>query len=242
MCKVNKYLYVFLYVNLFFLSTNVLSSPHEYKAIYSFQKNGVEFANSRHIMTYNKRLSNWCINTISNTVGLFRLKKDIREENSCFIYDKKEHLKKLKSFDITNNFTSTISYSFKRTKNKTSELIISKKVDGVLVSTKFEKDIIHNKNVKIDRLIAQLFGYSLSKVMVNDKGRERLYTFKLIGTEKVKTILGLIDTIVIKKEIGTSKRSTITWYSPENNYLPVKIEQYRLDVLKFTAILENYEK
>ena len=87
--------------------------------------------------------------------------------------------------------------------------------------------------------MAQIFGYSLNKIKVSDKGRERLYTFSLIGYENLDTVIGNLKTIIIKKEIEGSKRTTITWYSSDINFLPIKIEQYRLDELKFTAILER---
>ena len=75
---------------------------------------------------------------------------------------------------------------------------------------------------------------------VSDKGRERLYSFSEIGRENIVTVLGNLDTVIIKKEIEGSKRSTITWYSYEKDFLPVKIEQYRLNRLMFTAKLETY--
>ena len=84
--------------------------------------------------------------------------------------------------------------------------------------------------------------WTLLKVKVSDKGRERVYTFSVIGKTKIDSALGEIDTVIIKKEIEGSKRSTITWYAQERNYLPIKIEQYRLNELRFKAEIDEYRR
>ena len=62
-----------------------------------------------------------------------------------------------------------------------------------------------------------------------------------MGDNKIKTIFGDTNVRIVKKNILDSKRSSLTYYSTDNNYVPVMIEQYRLDKLMFRATLENYE-
>ena len=40
-----------------------------------------------------------------------------------------------------------------------------------------------------DRLTAQIFGYALGEININDKGRERKYIFRHIRDDNIKTIL-----------------------------------------------------
>ncbi len=78
------------------------------------------------------------------------------------------------------------------------------------------------------------------KYFVIDKGRERKYIFKLIDTQVIDTIFGKTETILIKKVIEGNKRNTLTWYAINHDFVPVKIEQYRKKILKFTAYLTSY--
>ena len=114
-------------------------------------------------------------------------------------------------------------------------------IDSRVVSTLDEKDVRYDDNSKLDRLTAQIFGYALNEISINDKGRERKYTFRHIRDDKIKTIFGDTNVKIIKKDIVNNKRSSLIWYSIDNNYLPVMIEQYRLDKLMFRATLKSFE-
>ena len=215
-----------------------LSSPVEYEATYKFTKSGLNFAKSNHKMTYNSELDIWCINTESKTIGIFSLKKDVREEKSCFKYNSSSQNENAnKGFDLV-----TIDYNYKRSKSNEISIITSQRIKNILITFADKKSINHTKEIKIDRLAAQIFGHSLKKLRVSDKGRERIYTFSTIGKTKIDTVLGKIDTVIIRKEIEGSKRSTITWYAQERNYLPVRIEQYRLNELRFKAEIDEYKR
>ncbi len=216
-------------------SNMINAAPKFYDATYIFIKNGISFAESKHKMIYDEEIKSWCIYTSSKTVGIFSLKKDIREESSCFSHNYNGNSDKQKVVSL-----STIKYNFKRIKSKSVSVVKSNKVNNNLITLIGDKRIQHPKEIKIDRLTAQIFGFLLEDVKVSDKGRERLYSFSEIGRENIVTVLGNLDTVIIKKEIEGSKRSTITWYSYEKDFLPVKIEQYRLNRLMFTAKLETY--
>ena len=219
-------------------STMTLSSPVEYEATYKFTKSGVNFAKSNHKMIYNNELDIWCINTESKTIGIFSLKKDIREEKSCFKYTPSfQNENTNKEFDLI-----TVDYNYKSSKSNEVSIITSQRIKNMLITFADKKSINHAKEIKIDRLVAQIFGHSLKKVKVSDKGRERVYTFSVIGKTKIDSVLGKIDTVIIRKEIEGSKRSTITWYAQERNYLPIKMEQYRLNELRFKAEIDEYRR
>ena len=220
------------------VSTITFSGPVEYEATYIFKKSGLNFAKSNHKMTYNGELDIWCINTESKTIGIFSLKKDVREEKSCFKYTSSSQNKNTnKEFDLM-----TVDYNYKSSKSNEVSVITSQRIKNMLITFADKKSINHAKEIKIDRLVAQIFGHSLKKVKVSDKGRERTYTFSIIGKTKIDSVLGEIDTVIIRKEIEGSKRSTITWYAQEKNYLPVRIEQYRLNELRFKAEIDEYKR
>ncbi|MDB4090244.1 DUF3108 domain-containing protein, partial [Gammaproteobacteria bacterium] len=80
------------------------------------------------------------------------------------------------------------------------------------------------------------------KYNVIDKGRLRKYSFILHSDDVIKTVFGDTNTKVIKKLIENNKRSTLTWYAVDHDFIPVKIEQYRKESLVFTVILEKVFK
>jgi len=216
------------------------SEPHQYKASYSFTLKGVEFANSEHEMIYNQKNDEWCINTMSYTVGVFSLKEDTRTEKSCFHYNKTTD-NKADSIPMLSGYLKFKTYYYERKRSRKAEMVTTKKIDNQLESFINKKMIKYDKSSKLDRLTAQIFGYALGKLNVNDKGRERKYIFQNMGDNKIKTIFGDTNVRIVKKNILDSKRSSLTYYSTDNNYVPVMIEQYRLDKLMFRATLENYE-
>ena len=218
-----------------------ISAPKVYSAIYSLKKGDIEFARSKHDLSYNSNLDEWCITSFSYTVGIFSIKKDDRSETSCFKYDKNNHLDTMNSNVSSNDFVITNTYTYKRTKGKKSHTVEVKRIDDSLVTVIDGTALMHKSYASIDILVAQLFCYTFKKIKVNDKGRERQYNFKIIGKETITTIFGTTESIVVSKKINESKRNTLTWYSVNNDYIPVVIEQYRIDEHKFTATLIEFQ-
>ena len=239
MVKIIKYISTMV---LFFICMNSYAAPHEYKAIYSLTLKGIEFANSEHKIEYNDEHKHWCLNTTSYTVSIFSLKEDYREENSCFNFNDSKYENDKTNSPQKNDYLSTKKYIFKRIKSNRQEKIVSEMKKGVLVSIFNDEHVEYDENSKIDRLVAQMFGYVLKKISVSDKGRQRIYNFENMGETNIKSIFGDTKVIKIKKTILNNKRSTITWYSTERNYLPLMIEQYRLDKLMFKATLIEYKE
>ena len=201
-----------------------------YVAEYKFVKNTIKFAESHHILK--KHDLGWTINTSTEPSGILNLIYKKSTENSFFTLD--------------NDDFKTIEYSFINYKSDEFEKVITRSKKNQYFST--INDVTkkeHPEGYVLDRLVIQLFGYKfidLENVQVIDKGRERNYTFKEVGFENIMTIFGDTKTIVVEKNIVGSKRKTLTWYAIDYNYLPVKIEQYRLTELKFSAFITDYKK
>ena len=201
-----------------------------YTAEYKFIKNSIKFAESQHSLK--KHNLGWTINTSTEPAGILSLIYKKRTENSFFTFK--------------DNIFKTIEYSFINYKSDEIEKVITRSNNNNLISTindTTKKE--HSKGYEIDRLIAQFFGYkffNLDNVQVIDKGRDRKYIFKQVKSENISTIFGDTKTIVVQKNIIDSKRKTLTWYAIDYNYLPVKIEQYRLTKLKFSAHITKYDK
>lgn len=182
----------------------------------------------------------WEFKIYSTTAGIFKVKKDIRTESShfikqnsdifpdtyLFIREKKDSLEKYEtkiSFDESMKSTTIFSHN-----NETKEI-----VHPII------KGVQDRLSVQLDYKNKMRTADFDQKYKVIDKGRMRDYSFNLVGTESIKTIFGQTSTVIIKKTIKDNKRSTLTWYAIDHDFIPVKIEQYRKDVLKFTVTLDE---
>ena len=67
-------------------------------------------------------------------------------------------------------------------------------------------------------------GKSSLRYVIADGGKEKIYLFETMGEETIKTPLGNLQTIKLKRQRQDSDRQSIFWSAPEMNYLPVKLE------------------
>lgn len=70
--------------------------------------------------------------------------------------------------------------------------------------------------------------------------RLRTVNVRNIGTRTVKVPAGKFEVIGLQHQAEGSKRRTTFWCAPELDYLPVIIEQHRLEKLKVRATLRSY--
>ncbi len=66
-----------------------------------------------------------------------------------------------------------------------------------------------------------------AKLTVFDSGRIKQVLFINEGSETVSTNVGKIETIRVRSENTGSVRHTVTWFAPDLDYIPVKIEQHK---------------
>lgn len=72
-------------------------------------------------------------------------------------------------------------------------------------------------------------GFTRAEMQVFDNGRVKTVVFDNEGTETMSTKLGRVEVVRVRsynKEPAPS-RETITWFSPEFDYVPVRIEQHK---------------
>ena len=224
------YIYIIL---TFFLFTGV-ASPESLvisKHKYNLHKGDIQFGVSEQILI--KEDLNYRFTIKSNSAGIFKLKKDNRMETTKYIRnngvikpifykyvkEKKDSINFIETFfDLDNKYAYTINNN-----EKYEHANIPYSLDRLSVQIDFQ-----------EKMKSGVFEYEYNII---DKGRVRKYSFVLHSDDVIETIFGQTNTIVIKKLIENNKRSTLTWYAVDHNYIPVKVEQYRKKSLKFTATL-----
>jgi len=83
-----------------------------------------------------------------------------------------------------------------------------------------------------------------AKLTVFDSGRIKRVLFINEGPETVSTNVGTIETIRVRSENVGSVRHTVTWFAPDLDYIPVKIEQHKRGdlVARLTLVKLRNEK
>lgn len=203
---------------------------------YGLYKGNIHFGSSEQTLFKNGPI--YTFNIKSTSAGIFKLKKDDRLETTIFVKE--------------NSMIKPISYKFIKEKKNSSQLIETIfNLDNSYAYTIENNNKQEHTNIpySLDRLSVQIdfqekmkTGVFEYKYNIIDKGRLRKYSFVLHSDAIINTVFGETNTIVIKKLIENNKRSTLTWYAVDYDFIPVKIEQYRKEALVFTVILNEVYK
>jgi hypothetical protein len=85
-------------------------------------------------------------------------------------------------------------------------------------------------------------GHKVITHPVISRGELKTYTFKNLGREAVDTPLGEFDTVKLQRRKDDEENTTYTtWYAPELNYLPVKVENQENGDVVLSLTLEELE-
>jgi len=86
----------------------------------------------------------------------------------------------------------------------------------------------------LDRLSADIIvimglraGHDPGSYEITDRNSVRTYAFEALGEETMKVPAGEFRTLKFKRQRPGSTRSTLIWYAPDMDYLPVRIEQQK---------------
>ena len=74
---------------------------------------------------------------------------------------------------------------------------------------------------------------------IADGGHLKVYSFKIVGEERVRTPLGVFNTVKATRTDGNPDRVTDFWLAPQYDYLLVKFEQTEPDGDGFELVLRK---
>ena len=153
-------------------------------------------------------------------------------------------------FEWINQFP--LSTSFEERKGS----IFSKKDYEVKLNWEEKKASFNNNGKKgtfpleegcLDELTAQLqlrlrlaAGEKLIEFNQIDKDEVEIRKYKVVGEEKLETVLGNIKTIKVDRIRTNKKRHTTTWYAPDYDYIIVKSTQTKMGGDSFFLTLTDY--
>ena len=75
-----------------------------------------------------------------------------------------------------------------------------------------------------------------------DKNSSREYRYQREGEATITTPLGRIDTVIYSSQHPGSPRITRFWCAPSRGYLPMRVEQKRIDSVEWTMEIRTLRR
>ena len=183
----------------------------------------------------------WTYSLRTRPTGVFKLLRKGRvDESSTFSYTDNQQIR-------------VHSYSFRQggesRRNVNADFNCEK---NALVSVYRGTNKVHSIDCSTqDRLIVTLSmiqrlkkGQTLTDIPVFSRGAINTYTFDMTGQETIETKFGQLDTykVVSQSTNNPRQRITTTWFAPELDYFPVRIEQHKAGKLVARMTLTRAER
>jgi hypothetical protein len=111
--------------------------------------------------------------------------------------------------------------------------------ENVKVDLPLKPGVQDDLSVQIALLYALRQGHAPSSLSMIDKNSIRDYGYRQEGTAAITTPLGSIETVIYASRHEGSPRTTRFWCAPSKGYIPLRVEQKRLDEVEWTMEIET---
>jgi len=155
---------------------------------------------------------------------------DKRNETTRYLYQPNDSAAQLALTPITYVYTRTgtgsdkgLSVTFDHAKNQ------------FFTSVPVDKQVVFPLNGYVDNQLFRIdVPYQLSKgktelfyQFVNSRGQAREYKMHVVNQESQSLPIGVLDTIKVIINRGSSSRQTFAWFAPSLNYQLVRLQQFK---------------
>ncbi len=111
--------------------------------------------------------------------------------------------------------------------------------EGVKVDLALKNGVQDDLSIQIALLYALRRGQVPVNLSMIDKNSIRDYSYRQEGTETIDTRLGRIDTVVYASQHPGSPRITRFWCAPSKGFVPLRVQQKRIDDVQWTMEIET---
>jgi len=206
-----------------FAQNNEMNIPSKQDALAPYQASYTLFRKGSELGKGQRKLSKtdngYALSSSSNIKWMFL--SDTRKENS--------------EFTLEQGILTAQKYHYERTgTGRDREENIEFSTDKITSIYKNNEKVIKPIQLTFDPLMYQL---ALRKDLIDDKkvlsyhmvrrGGETQYLFERLGTETIKTPMGRIEAIKLRRVRENSTRNTLIWIAPSLNYSVVKMTQFK---------------
>jgi hypothetical protein len=114
--------------------------------------------------------------------------------------------------------------------------------EGTAVDLPLKPGVQDDLSVQIAMMVELLHGRTPEQLSMIDKNSWREYRYQREGAETIATPLGQIDTIIYSSQHPGSPRVTRFWCAPSLGYVPMRVEQKRVDSVEWTMDIRSLKR
>jgi hypothetical protein len=114
--------------------------------------------------------------------------------------------------------------------------------EGTAVDLPLKPGVQDDLSVQIAMMVELLHGRTPEQLSMIDKNSWREYRYQREGAETIATPLGQIDTIIYSSQHPGSPRVTRFWCAPSLGYVPMRVEQKRVDNVEWTMDIRSLKR
>jgi hypothetical protein len=111
--------------------------------------------------------------------------------------------------------------------------------EGVKVDLALKSGVQDDLSIQIALLYALRQGRTPAGLSMIDKNSIRDYDYQREGEQTIDTKLGRIDTVIYASRHPNSPRVTRFWCAPSKGYIPMRVEQKRIDSVEWTLEIQS---
>jgi hypothetical protein len=114
--------------------------------------------------------------------------------------------------------------------------------EGVAVDLPIKDGVQDDLSVQVELIVDLLRGKTPDTLWLIDKNTIRDYHYQREGDETLETPLGHIATTIYSSQHTGSPRITRFWCAPSLGYLPMRVEQKRIDSVEWTMEIRTLNR
>jgi hypothetical protein len=116
------------------------------------------------------------------------------------------------------------------------------RVEGQAIDMALRPGVQDDLSAQIALIQALGAGQTPTGISVFDKNGIRDYSYTRVGTETLHTPLGDVATIIYRTQKANAPRNTRYWCAPAYGYIPLRVEQRRLDKEEWTMEVRSLQR
>jgi hypothetical protein len=114
--------------------------------------------------------------------------------------------------------------------------------EGTAVDMPLRSGLQDDLSVQIAMMVELLHSRTPEHLWMIDRNSAREYRYRREGAQTIDTALGRIDTIVYSSQHPGSPRVTRFWCAPSAGYLPMRVEQKRIDSVEWSMEIRSLKR
>lgn len=207
---------------LFFSLGHATPLPQKFTAVYTVKKSGITIAETKRVLSHTD--NQYQFESITRPKGIARMFTDgqVVERSQWNYFQEKPRPERYTFFNSGSKKNRNVQIDFDWEKNQVINTVNGEPWAMPLEYGTQDK-LLYQLRIMQDLPTSQ----PSLRYPVADGGKLKYYEIKIIGKERIRTKLGVFDTIRLQRIKGS--RKTTLWCAEQLGYLPVRIEQQKND-------------